>query len=60
MVYKIFDKKSTGSGVANNEIKQNLQLAKGLHKPINQIFFKRKFILDLKMIFGALIQLICN
>ena len=27
MVYKIFDKKSTGSGVANNEIKQNLLLA---------------------------------
>ena len=28
MVYKIFDKKSTGSGVANNKIKQNLELAK--------------------------------
>ena len=27
MVYKIFDKKFTGSGVANNEIKQNLLLA---------------------------------
>ena len=28
MVYKFFDKKSTsGSGVSNNEIKQNLQLA---------------------------------
>ena len=25
MVYKFFDKKSKGSGVANNEIKQNLQ-----------------------------------
>ena len=24
MVYKFFDRKSTGSGVANNEIKQNL------------------------------------
>ena len=34
MVYKFFDKKSTGSGIANNEIKQNLQLAKELHKPI--------------------------
>ena len=42
MVYKFFYKKSTslpdksvsGSGVANNEIKQNLQLAKELHKPI--------------------------
>ena len=27
MVYKCFDKMSAGSGVANNEIKQNLQLA---------------------------------
>ena len=42
MVYKFFDKNSasladkstTGSGVANNEIKQNLQLAEELHKPI--------------------------
>ena len=42
MVYKIFDKKSTGSGVANNEIKQNVQLAKGLHKPIIRIFFLKK------------------
>ena len=24
MVYKFFDKKSEGSGIANNEIKQNL------------------------------------
>ena len=28
MVYKFFDKKSIGSSVANNGIKQNLQLAK--------------------------------
>ena len=34
MVYKFFDKRSTGSGVGNNEIKQNLQLAEELHKPI--------------------------
>ena len=34
MVYKFCDKKSKGSGVTNNEIKQNLQLAKALHKPI--------------------------
>ena len=32
MVYKFFDKKCTGSGVAINEIKQNLQLAEELHK----------------------------
>ena len=41
MVYKCFDKKSKGSGVANNEIKQNLQLAKELHKPIIRNFKKR-------------------
>ena len=34
MVYKFFDKKSTGSGITNNDIKQNLKLAKELHKPI--------------------------
>ena len=38
MVYKFFGKKSTGSGIANNEIKQNLQLAKELHKPIIRKF----------------------
>ena len=50
MVYKFFDKKSaslpdksvSGSGVANNEIKQNLQLAKELHKPIIRKFKKKK------------------
>ena len=41
MVYKFFDKNSNGSGVANNEIKQNLQLAKELHKPIIRNFKKR-------------------
>ena len=35
MIYKFFDKKSSsGSGVANNKIKQNMQLAEELHKPI--------------------------
>ena len=41
MVYKFFDKKSKGSGVANNRIKQNLQLVKELHKPIIRDFKKR-------------------
>ena len=41
MVYKFFDKKSSGSG-ANNEIKQNIQLADELHKPIIRNFEKRK------------------
>ena len=45
MVYKLFDKKSQGSGhplssalkVANN--KQNIQLADELHKPVIRKFF---------------------
>ena len=42
MVYKFFDKKSaSGSGIANNEIKLNLQLAEELHKPIIRNFKKR-------------------
>ena len=41
MVYKLFDKKLKGSGVVNNEIKQNLQLAKELCKPIIRNFKKR-------------------
>ena len=41
MVYKFFDKKSKGNGVVNNEIKQNLQLAKELRKPIIRNFKKR-------------------
>ena len=38
MVYKCFDKNSKGNGVVNNEIKQNLQLPKELHKPIVRNF----------------------
>ena len=39
MVYKFVDKKSaSGSGIANNEIKQNLQLAEELDKPIIRNF----------------------
>ena len=38
MVFKFFDKKSAGSGVANNVIKENLQLAEELHKPIIRKF----------------------
>ena len=43
MVYTFFDKKSKGSGVANNKItgKQNIQLAKELHKPIIRNFKKK-------------------
>ena len=40
MVYNFFDKKSKVSGVVNDEIKQNLQLAKELHKQIIRNFKK--------------------
>ena len=40
MVYNFFDKKSQGSGLANN--KENVQLANELHKPIIKKFNKRK------------------
>ena len=40
MVYKFFDKKSQGSGLASN--KENMQLADELHKPIIRKFKKRK------------------
>ena len=39
MVYKFFDKKSQGKGLANN--KENVQLANELHKPIITKFNKR-------------------
>ena len=46
MVYKFFDKKSSGRSrplpsaplIVNNDTKQNLQLAKELHKPIIKKF----------------------
>ena len=54
MVYKFFDKKSSGSG-ANNEIKQNIQLADELHKPIIKKLKKRKVYSSFRDIFGVLI-----
>ena len=39
MVYKFFDKKSSGSGVINES---NYQLATELHKPVIKKFKKRK------------------
>ena len=42
MVYRFFDKTSAGNGIANNEVKQNLQLAEELHKPIIKKFKERK------------------
>ena len=40
MVYKFFDKKSSGSGLANNN--ENIKLANKLHKPIIKRINKRK------------------
>ena len=40
MIYKFSDKKTKGSGIANN--KQNIQLANELHKRIIRKFEKRK------------------
>ena len=40
MVYKFFDKKSSGSSLANSN--ENIQLANELHKPIIKKFNKRK------------------
>ena len=54
IVYKFFDKKSTGIGIANNKITQNLQLAKELHKPIIRKCKKRKVYFGFKdNIWGA-------
>ena len=39
MVYKFFDKKSSGSGIVN---KENIKLADELYKPIIKKFLKRK------------------
>ena len=39
---RLFDKKSASGDVPNNDIKQNFQLAKELHKPIIRKFKKRK------------------
>ena len=52
MVYKFFDKKSSGSGIANEP---NYQLANELHKPIIRKFKKEKFIHLLETIFRVLI-----
>ena len=46
MVYKFFDKKSSGSDLANNN--ENIQLANELHKPIIKKFDKRKVYSSLK------------
>ena len=57
IVYKFFDKKSSGSGFANEP---NYQFANELYKRIIKKFKKEKFIHHLETIFWVLIQLICN
>ena len=52
MVYKFFDKKSKGSGVANEP---NCQIANELHKPIIRKLKKERFIPILETIFRVLI-----
>ena len=46
MVYKFFDKKSQGNGLANN--KENIQLSDEIHKPIIRKFKKRKVYFSFK------------
>ena len=48
MVYEFFDENSKDSGV-NNEIKQNVQLAEKLRKPIIKKIYKRRFYSSLKV-----------
>ena len=52
MVYMFFDKKSKGSGIANE---RNYQLANELHKPIIRKSKKEKVIHILETIFRVLI-----
>ena len=48
MFFNVFDKKSKGSG-----LKENQQLADELHKPIVRKFNKKKCILLLRTILGV-------
>ena len=60
MVYKFFDKKAKGSGIADNKNEQNMQLGKELHKPIIRSFKKKQSTHALKIIFAVLIWVMCN
>ena len=50
MVYKFFDKKSIGSGMAESG---SLKLADELHKPVIKTFIKEKYIRSLKVYMGS-------
>ena len=59
IVYKQFDKKTSGSGIKNENI-SNKESAEELHKTIIRKFNERKLIHLLLTIFGVQIQQICN
>ena len=59
MVYKLHDKRSSGSGV-KSEIIPNQELAEELHKPVIRKFEKRKIYPSSKTIFAVPILQICN
>ena len=59
VVYKFFDKKSSGSGIKNEYI-SNQELAKELYIPIIRKFKKKKYTHVLWTIFGVLILPIFN
>ena len=52
MVYKCFDKKTSG-GTVKNEIISNKKLAEELHKPIIRKYQKRNYTHLLQTIFGV-------
>ena len=53
IVYKIFDKKSTGSGITRNTTKSNSSILAGeLHKLSLENLIKEKHICNLKIIYG--------
>ena len=55
MVYKFFDKKSSGTNTLGGAIMQNQQLAEELHKSIVRKFEKRKVYSSFKEMFWVLI-----
>ena len=55
MVYKFFDKKSSGANTLGSAIMQNQQLAEELHKSIVRKFEKRKVYSSFKEMFWVLI-----
>ena len=55
MVYKFFDKKSSGANTLGGAIMQNQQLAEELHKSIVRNFEKRKVYSSFKEMFWVLI-----